>query len=361
MIPLFTPATARKDVNKVQGDGELAKLANLNRLVENVNTIVAQGLPSAPPSFTYTVTGGSVAPEWAPEIVYYIGSLQSENGGTGTITAQGYYLPYVKFSGPDNITSLTVPTQYALTYFQFSEDTVSALQSISFPSLVKVIEIPNAYEDIGGEISIRYCDNLTSISLPLLENGYLNIQSLPQLTSLDISSFFDISSNSVYIDNCSLLTFDGISCSNDFVNFDINYCLSLNSFTSSSSSNACRLRIQNCDNLTSISVPNVIQWNAGSSLAFQDNPILEEVIIGTVGTIKAIYNFINFGGCALSSASVTNILDVLISLDGTNGTIEWGPTVGLDIAGGTNAVPSESDLVKIATLEARGASIYYNT
>ena len=70
---------------------------------------------------------------------------------------------------------------------------------------------------------------------------------------------------------------------------------------------------------------------------------------------------LDYHSFVLSSASVTNILDVLISLDGTNGTIEWGPTVSLDIAGGTNAVPSESDLVKIATLEARGASIYYNT
>lgn len=338
------------------------KSANINALSQpfTMQDIANTVGGASAPSFTYSVTGGSVAPEWAPEIVYYIGSLQSENGGSGTITAQGYYLPYVKFYGPDNITSLTVPTQYALTYFLFSEDTVSALQSISFPNLVKVIKIPNNFEDIGGEISIRYCDNLTNISLPLLESGILNIDNLPQLTSLDISSCVNAYNNLVVIENCDLITFDGISYSNDFVNFQIDNCSSIDSFTSTSSSDICRLQIRNCNSLTSISVPNLIEWS--NSLEFQNNSILEEVTIGTVGTIKSIYYSVNFYNCALSSASVTHILDVLVSLDGTNGTTDWGATNSqLDISGGTNAIPSAGDLVKIGILEGRGATVNYNS
>jgi hypothetical protein len=121
--------------------------------------------------------------------------------------------------------------------------------------------------------------------------------------------------------------------------------------------------VQLIPELTTVYVPNIEFCLSHDSTVFRfsDCENLTDVTLGTVGTLKVLYNSIVLNNCALNSTSVTRILNVLISLDGTNGTTEWGDGSALDILGGTNAVPSESDLVKIATLEARGATVYYNS
>jgi hypothetical protein len=159
MIPLFTPATARKDVNKVQGDGELAKLANLNRLVENVNTIVAQGIPAAGPTLTYT----NVGPLTAMGVSFGVSVSPSDvpNSG-GSKTVQSYYVPSININSSAGanpaLTSIIFPDVTISGSIEMID--VSALTTVGFPTLEKVIGIFNINQQNGEPIS--------TLSLPLL-------------------------------------------------------------------------------------------------------------------------------------------------------------------------------------------------
>ncbi len=141
MIPLFTPATARKDVNKVQGDGELAKLANLNRLVENVNTIVAQGLPSAAPTFEYSIVGGTLP---NIQIDFGIGSGEVLNQVTGLNTIQTYYVPVISGISQFEASSITFYGDIlAGLNWEYDNNPEQApdVPVINFPNLTKLINL----------------------------------------------------------------------------------------------------------------------------------------------------------------------------------------------------------------------------
>lgn len=358
MIPLFTPATARKDVNKVQGDGELAKLANLNRLVENVNTIVAQGLPSAPPTFTYTVTGGTI-PEI--QIDYIIGSGTLNNGVSGQNTIQTYYAPIISRISECTASSITFFTEIlgGLSWeFINQPQWAPVIPIINFPNLTKIISSSTSG---SGEINLRNVPEVTTLSTPLLTDGYISLFICDNFTTLNISSLTNDGSVSIY--QCNSLSFSGISFDSQFSAFGFTNCDGLGA-TISIPATEIKTTFGNCANITTLSFPNAVTHD---TVAIYDCSSLANLTLGSVGTLKSIYYdpidgaSVFLYGCALSSASVTHVLDILISLDGTNGTTEWGAGSTLDISGGTNAIPSAGDLVKIATLEARGATIIYNT
>jgi hypothetical protein len=359
MIPLFTPATARKDVNKVQGDGELAKLANLNRLVENVNTIVAQGLPSAAPTFTYTVTGGTI-PEI--QIDYGIGSGTLTNGVSGQNTIQTYYAPIISGISECTASSITFSTEVlgGLSWnFQNNAEYAPNIPIVNFPNLTKLINLSGLG---GGVINLRNVSEVTTLSTPLLTNGQITIQDCNNFTTLNISSLTN--DGSVSITNCDSLSLSGISFNSQFSAFGFNNCDDLGA-TISIAATEIKTTVGNCTNITTLSFPNAVTW--AYTISIYGCSSLANLTLGSVGTLKSIYYdpidgaSVFLDGCALSSGSVTHVLDILISLDGTNGTTEWGAGSTLDISGGTNAIPSAGDLVKIATLEARGATIVYNT
>lgn len=358
MIPLFTPATARKDVNKVQGDGELAKLANLNRLVENVNTIVAQGLPSAAPTFEYSIVGGTLR---NIQIDYGIGSGEVLNQVTGLNTIQTYYVPFISGIGQFEASSITFYSDIlsGLNWeYENNPEQAPDVPVINFPNLTKLI---NLYAFGGGSINLRNISGVTTLSTPLLTGGQIVIQDCNNFTTLNVSSLTN--DGYVGINNCDSLSFSGISFNSQFSSFGFNSCDGLGE-TISIPATEIKTTFGNCVNITTLSFPNAVTHN---TVAIYGCSSLANLTLGSVGTLKSIYYDPNDGAavyladCALSSASVTHVLDILISLDGTNGTTEWGAGSTLDISGGTSAVPSAGDLVKIATLEARGATINYNT
>lgn len=348
MIPLFTPATARKDVNKTPGDGELAKLANLNRLVENVNTIVAEGLPASAPIFTYSITGGSTS---YLRVEYVITSGELFNQVTGLNTVQTFYSPVVSMDAfiGSAITFFTeVLTRIYISHQYFP---ASTLEVINFPNLTQVV-----YSTlIDSGLYIAYVEQLTTINFPLLTKGNVDIENCDNLTTIDISSITN--DCNFVITNCQSITLAGISFDSQFSNFSFSNCDALES-TISLVATDIYTRISGCNSVTTVSFPNAVFYD---EISCTDNVGLVNLSLGSIGTVKEMQTNLYFYTNALNSASITHILDVLISLDGTNGTTLWGPDRDLDISGGTNAVPSAGDLVKIATLEARGATVNYNT
>lgn len=344
MIPLFKPSTAKKEVNKTQGDGELAKLANLNRLVEDINTIVAQGLPAASPVLTYNATGGSVS---TMRIGYLILTDQYTNGGTGNVTIQSYYVPSIEILDNVTATSLTFYTQYVSTFSTGGGSNVNNLTTLNFPNLIKQIGDP--------AISISGITGLTTVSLPLCTTGFISINQCNNLTTVDVSSMVN-GKSSIRIDNCALMNLSSLIRNPQFSGFTFDSCPNLESVISLPVTDVY-IQFGNCDGVTSISFPNAVHH---ISFSAQSCDNLTTVSLGSIGTIKQVTG-LTFYNSALNSASVTHILDVLISLDGTNGTILFGPGEDLNISGGTNAIPSVGDLAKIAILEGRGATVTYNT
>lgn len=97
-------------------------------------------------------------------------------------------------------------------------------------------------------------------------------------------------------------------------------------------------------------------YNQGFTCNFY-NCHLTTFFIGDIGVVKQLRNLI-FTYNALTLSTIDYIIDLLISLDGTNGTTLWAGT--LDISGGTNAYPGSGYISKIDTLVARGATVLYN-
>lgn len=359
MIPLFTPAAARKDVNKTPGDGELAKLANLNRLVENVNTIVAQGLPASPPVFSYTVTGGTVP---SIKVDYVISSGDITTGVVGQNTISSYYVPVInvnKFTA-SSISFFTQALCKMEWYYQNNPAEAPVVSVINFPTLTNIIT--SEAISASGQILLQNVSALTTLSAPLLtSDGGISIDNCSNFTTLNIPNLIY---GYVNIDNCDSLSFSGISFNSAFANFSFSGCSSLGT-TITIPATTIDTSIYNCSGVTTVSFPNAVNYS--NPIYINNCSSLANITLGSVGTVKSIYYneydgaYVNLSSCALSSASVTHVLDILISLDGTNGTTEWGAGSTLDISGGTSAVPSAGDLVKIGILEARGATVNYNT
>jgi hypothetical protein len=305
MIPLFTPATARKDVNKVQGDGELAKLANLNRLVENVNTIVTNGIPAVGPTLTYTNVGAVTD----MSVLFAIGvDPATIPNPTGTKTVQSYYLPAVELNGGNGANS--------------------ALTSIIFPDVV-----------LGGGVDIASVANLTTVGLPLLtktlsgnlvitgSSGKIVALSTPLLNYI----YGSLNLNKTTF-NLSLVTYIGAGfhvteCPGTSVNFpvlgyvgerfDIDDCPNITSISAPNLSSCSASHITNCNSLTSI--------NLASLSAVGDGLIQIE----NCSSLTSI----NLSGCNVSPGGELrlNNLSSLTSLT-LNGPLISGP-YGLQVDG----------------------------
>ena len=246
MIPLFTPAKARKDVNKTPGDGELAKLANLNRLVENVNTIVANGIPAAAPSITYTNVG--TVDEL--NISFDIASNPQDSYNTGgSNTVQSYYVPNIAVEQSsatfNTFTSFALPETVFGGYLQITND---YLTTFSAPLLTQLLtKAPNTDKSlqIGSGV-------LSNISLPELSYALGDVLiyapaattiSLPKLTytqTVRIQGNFDTGGNlttvslplytrRLYVDNASLLT--NVIVSNTTYDVELSDCPAFNTLT----------------------------------------------------------------------------------------------------------------------------------
>jgi len=118
--------------------------------------------------------------------------------------------------------------------------------------------------------------------------------------------------------------------------------------------------VSSSPNLTSATFSAAVYYASNISMS-TGNGSLATVTLGTIGTLKAVIGAtINISGQALTSASVNAILALLVSLNGTNGTIAWGAGQTLNISGGTSAAPSGQGITDKATLVGRGATVTTN-
>jgi hypothetical protein len=301
MIPLFTPATSRKDVNKTQGDGELAKLANLNRLVENVNTIVANGLPSSGPTLTYTNVG--TLDNMPLVFTLVIDPLDIYNT-TGTNTIQSYYVPNIdqidgRYGNNATLTSLIFPDLEISGTLNFIE--TPSLTTLGFPLLTKILN--------SGDIKVKGSNgHIININVPFLSfvSGYLEFE----YATFNLNSLTYVGSH-IIISN--------------YPDTSVSFSL-----------------------LTEV-----------GSFGIYGNSNLTSLIIGTIGTLKTIYGTTDVTENALNVASVNGILALLVSLDGTNGTTLYENNQ-VYLQSGTNAAPTGQGLIDKATLEARGCTVTTN-
>jgi hypothetical protein len=414
MIPLFTPATARKDVNKTQGDGELAKLANLNRLVENVNTIVAEGIPAADPTLTFTTVGAINT--LIASILTQITAADSASTG-GTKVAQSRTLPYITADAgslgngnAETVSSITFPGITLLG--SISLDGYLNLTTINLPSVVRIfgnfefynltslttLSAPNLVSAEGPERIIQGATSLQSLSLPSY-TSLLTITDAPALTSVVLS---DTVFNLDITDAPLLTTVSSDASTVSLIMTEDTSTVGITNLTSTNFPNVTNLKLQgykgttlsfplvtvfgvsiyndistltinlpsvttitvfeiNNTSLTSITVPpTVVNINSGD-VAVAYNSSLTSLSLGVIGTLKRIDDTqLIFTENALNVASVNGILALLVSLDGTNGTTLFGPGRNVQLVGGTNAAPTGQGLIDKATLQARGVTIDTN-
>jgi hypothetical protein len=320
-----------------------------------VDTIVSSGVPAAIPSTSYTVTGGTLP---LVRISNYI-SGSNNFDTTGTVPVEFNYGQYIQLTANNTVNFFEVDTisfasEYIVGFDALFDGTSSPAQctSISFPNLKKILyaSIDNGTNGILiRSVSVQY------VSLPLLNQGYVAVQNSPTLVEVDISSMVDNTICALGIDD-SDIPLSGIIRNSSFSNINFYSCTNIPTI----SLDVVDVYTQvSYSNTVTVSFPNAVNYHQDVYFASCNN--LANVNLGSIGTIKKIKGNVTLPNGALTSESVTHVLDVLISLDGTNGTTLWGPDVQLNISGGTNAVPSAEDLVKIGVLEGRGATVNYNS
>jgi hypothetical protein len=212
------------------------------------------------------------------------------------------------------------------------------LTTMDFPSLTLV----NSAISFGNNVM------LSTINFPLLEIvSLLNINfSDPGITGFRQSMFPSLRKASFSIGYNYLPSFE--------IDFPLLTDLTNNTNGSSASS------------LTQINLPALVNIYYYQSLS--DFFTLTNVILGAVGVTKKWGGSgmsgtsspnVYFQSCALNQTSVDNILMVLASLDGTNGTT-YTANGTIILSGGSNSSPSSSGTMVIMTLQSRGFYVSTN-
>ncbi len=111
----------------------------------------------------------------------------------------------------------------------------------------------------------------------------------------------------------------------------------------------------NSADFENLSIPNLIQ--ATGTIDCRNNANLTTVNIGQIGTVKQLNN-VYLPGNNLNVETVNYILALLVSLDGTNGTLLWDS--GVELYEGTNAAPTGQGLIDKQILIDRGADVLTN-
>jgi len=187
----------------------------------------------------------------------------------------------------------------------YSEAGSTSMTSISAPSLATVGDLA------GASIAIDGCLDLLTISLPSLVSvtGSLYIYNNILLTTIDLSALTDAGPDFEIYGNAALTT------------------VTLTGLVTIGASGA------------------LFDVNSNASLATFSFPVgLTTVVAGTIE--------INFSGCALTQASVDNILVRLAATDVSG--------CDINLSSGTNATPSATGLAAKATLEAAGNTVSVN-
>lgn len=302
--------------------------------------IVADGNVGGPISITYnvaanvpvTTAGTTNVPVTASPNINFSGG---GGYGGGTFTATTLELPTLTTSADFSVTNtntlqtLSAPLLTLVTGYNFSFYNNPALTTLNLPLLTKC-----------RQFSFGNTPLLTTINVPVLETvEALAIQNNnPGITGFRQSMF------------PALRTAAFAWGYYGYPSFEIDFPLL-------TTLGGAGLQGGSASNLTRINLPALVNIQSGNIQVTNINT-LTDVRLGTVGTTKTLgpagYNaYITFQGCALTQASVDNILTVFASLDGTNGTTASN-NGNLYLSGGSNATPSSTGLAAVSVLQARG-------
>lgn len=301
------------------------------------------------------VTDGNIGGPFTTSF-YSVATIPANTTGTTKITPQSGPAIYVNGNEvlftAQNISFPTSTFMYGL-----SIQNCASLQTISAPLLETCnssIDFSNCYSlttmdfpnltllNNGSYISFGNNGMLSTINFPLLEGApTLNISnSGPGITGFRQSMFPSLRRSGFSVGYYNLPSFE--------IDFPLLTDLT-GGFNGSSSSN-----------LTQINLPALVNIYYYVSLSYF--PTLSNIILGTVGVTKkwgtsggSMGNtpYVYFQGCSLNQASVDNILMVMASLDGSNGTT-YNSNGTIILNGGTNSPPSSSGYAAIMTLQSRG-------
>ena len=317
------------------------------------------------------------------------------------ISSLKYTTGQFKFENINNITALNAPLFVSSSNGGIMFDNVG-LTTLSLPSA--------SFTAQGPSLTVQNCTKLTTLNLPSFGNTYwpteneesLRLYNLPALTSLTLSNSYN---NYIKMDGVPLLTTFSSSASTlridigtfygqcglanihmpnvtDFYLLDHRESTPKPTLTSLSGPSVTKLYLRQTAGisptpspLTSVSFPNVttvdrlsirntqittlnlstvINYSVDNEIYLTENASLTSLTLGTIGTLKTVPNNIDVSSCALNVASVNAILALLVSLDGTNGTIDWsGIDHSLNLSGGTNAAPTGQGITDRTTLNNR--------
>ena len=353
-ISKFTPLNAKKDTGRTIGDNEVAKLANLNRMVDQVNAALAGGGGGGLGTLDI-ITEGVLG--YNPSIQY---SLNAYPSGTtsGAQSSEVVSVPSIGFysqgygSGSNSLTSITFPTLKYASYFSIGSYT--SLNTVSAPELLQ-----------ADGIQLTGLSSLQTANFPKLisctSSGITFYASNPfTIVNLNFQSLVSarLSINGPYcgIPSISSSKFPALTSismqggsANDLVSVDLPGVTELSN--SGFSYNAYN------STFTTLNVPNIVTIK-NYYLSWNSNPGLTNVTLGTAGILKKFDTngsnpYINFQSCALNQTSVDNMLITLASLDGTNGTTA-SYSGQLYLNGGSNASPSGAGQNARNILQSRG-------
>lgn len=296
-------------------------------------------------TFLDIIADGSIG---GPTVISFYPEAIVPAGTIGTQSLKVDFLPDISSYGLEGFTA---------SYVAFP--TLENAQSIAFvqcPSLF-TLELPNLIfaKSIRIESNINFTTlNLNSLvtcqnnlSFSDIPNAQLNF---PSLTTARVS--LNNNSSIVSVDSSVFPVIETLGLS-------IQDGSTLNVFLPTVKT-LTELNIY-ANNLTTANIPNVVNFT-NSYMGINYRPMLTSLILGGVGITKKWGSgnpYINFSNNALDQSSVDNILTMLASLDGTNGTtISNNGTLLLN--GGSNQGPSGAGLSVITVLLNRGWNISTN-
>lgn len=243
-----------------------------------------------------------------PSLTYVGGAFQTTQMATLT-TLSTPELSYCASSyGPNNMAALTTLSIPNLSYSGgFSPSTMNSLTTLSAPALTIV----------AGSFGPNSMSLLTTLSIPVLASvtGSFDLNNLPSLVTISAPVLTSIGAR---------ITLSGMAA------------------------------------LTTVTLPVIETIGQGSFISINitsgSTAALSTFTLGS--TLKRVEGHTTMTSCALTQASVDDILVRLAALDGTGGTTAYSTkTVTLT---GTSATPSATGLAAKSTLVARGCTVTNN-
>jgi hypothetical protein len=277
-------------------------------------------------------------------------------------------LPKLNYVGgnfnPATMAALTTLSLPNLRYVgnSFAPATMGALTTFSFPNLRQVASSFNpgtmaslttlscpALEYVGANFSPNVMNGLTTFSFPALTfvgnncspstMGALTNLSFPALTTVN-GTFSPATMGLVTTLSCPVL-----SSAASGINVSGLTALTSLSFPALTTTLAGSVSVSAMNSLTTVSYP-ALQY-VGFNIQASTAPVLANFTLPSNGTLKTVAGNVSITGAALTLTSVDHILQVMASLNGTNGTTNYGTGRSINLSGGTSAAPSNAGSVNV--------------